>query len=149
MTASNHAATGAAIALAVQNPIVVIPLAVASHFVLDVLPHYGVPYDKRQHNQTFGRVLVIDAIMLPITVIMVLFIAGVSWWIVLLAMFLSISPDFVWVYRYWRERRGEEIEKNRFTNWHSKIQWGERPWGWTIELAWFAFIVLAVLNNYL
>jgi hypothetical protein len=146
MTATNHAATGAVLALAVQHPIIAFPLALASHFMLDVLPHYGVAYDKRPQNQKFGRVLAVDAIMLPITAIMLLFIAGAAWWFVLIAMFLAICPDFVWAYRYWREKGGVVLEKNRFTHWHSRIQWGERPWGWIIELAWFGMIIGVALQ---
>ncbi|MFZ1324307.1 MAG: hypothetical protein WAQ57_04090 [Candidatus Saccharimonadales bacterium] len=37
----NHAAAGAGIALAVRQPLLALPLALASHFVLDALPHYG------------------------------------------------------------------------------------------------------------
>lgn len=147
MTATNHAATGAVLALAVQHPVIAFPLALISHFVLDILPHYGVPYDKRPQHQTFGRVFAIDAVMLPVTAIMLLLVAGASWVLVFGAMFLAISPDFVWAYRYWREKKGEVCEKNRFTEWHSRIQWGERPWGWIIELAWFGLIIGIVLQQ--
>ena len=42
MTATNHALTGAAIAtLGKATPICAIPLAFASHFVCDSLPHFG------------------------------------------------------------------------------------------------------------
>lgn len=147
MTATNHAATGAVLALAVQHPFIAFPLALASHFMLDVLPHYGVPYDKRPHHQTFGRVLAIDAVMLPVTAIALLFIADAAWWVVLIAMFLAICPDFVWVYRYWREKKGLVLAKNKFTYWHARIQWGERPWGWIVEIAWYVLIVGVLLQQ--
>lgn len=146
MTATNHAATGAVLAMALQNPVLALPIAFASHFMLDVLPHYGVPYDKRPHHQSFGRVLAVDAVMLPITALMLVVVAGGAWWLVLLAMFLAISPDFVWIYRYYKERQGQVLDKHPFTHWHSRIQWGERPWGWIIELAWFVVIVGVVLQ---
>ncbi len=41
MTGFNHAVTGALIAGAVGNPFLAIPLAFASHFVLDAIPHFG------------------------------------------------------------------------------------------------------------
>lgn len=147
MTATNHAATGAVIALAVQQPFIVIPLALASHFALDVLPHHGLPFDKRPLHQSISRDKVVDMIMLPITGVMLLLLAGAAWWLVLLAMVISISPDFVWVYRYFSEKKGEVQNHNRFTHWHSKLQWAERPWGWIVELIWFAFIIGVVLQS--
>lgn len=146
MTATNHAATGAVIVMLVQYPLIALPLALISHFALDVLPHYGVPYDKRPQHQTFGRVLLVDVIMFPITAVMLMVVAGTFWWLVMIAMFLAISPDFVWVYRYWREKKGVILAQNPLTHWHSRIQWGERPWGWIIEMAWFVLIIGVVLQ---
>jgi hypothetical protein len=40
MTLTNHLLTGAAIAKLLPSP-VAIPIAFASHFVLDALPHFG------------------------------------------------------------------------------------------------------------
>ncbi len=147
MTATNHAATGAVLALAIQTPLLVLPIALASHYFLDALLHYGVPYDKRPNHQSFGRVLVIDSVMLPITAIMLVIVAGSEWWLVLAAMIVAWSPDFVWIYRYWREKKGVELAQNRLTHWHSRLQWGERSWGWTVELAWFVLIIGVVLGH--
>lgn len=41
MLETPHVALGAAIAVAVPNPLVSIPLAFASHFVLDMVPHWN------------------------------------------------------------------------------------------------------------
>jgi hypothetical protein len=147
MTATNHVATGAVLALAIQNPVIVLPVAFASHFFLDAMPHYGVPYDKRPVNQSFGRVLLFDMVMLPITVVMLLLFAGAFWWLVLIAMIAAYSPDLVWAYRYWREKKGHVLAQNRFTYWHARIQWGERSWGWLVELAWFSLIIGVALKQ--
>lgn len=147
MTATNHVATGAVLALAIQNPVVVLPLAFASHFFLDALPHYGVPYDKRPMHQSFGKVLAVDVVMLPITVGLLILFAGAAWWLVLIAMLAAYSPDLVWAYRYARERQGHILDENRLTHWHSRIQWGERSWGWIVELAWFSLIIGVVLQR--
>jgi hypothetical protein len=41
MTTSNHLYAGAALAMAVHHPVIGMMVALGSHFLLDVLPHYG------------------------------------------------------------------------------------------------------------
>lgn len=40
MLITPHALTGAAITVLVPNPLVSVPLAIGSHFVLDMIPHW-------------------------------------------------------------------------------------------------------------
>jgi hypothetical protein len=46
MHSINHAALGAVIGLVTKDPLIAIPAAFASHFVLDALPHYGIRGDE-------------------------------------------------------------------------------------------------------
>ncbi len=41
MLETPHVALGVAIAVAVPNPLISIPLALASHFILDMTPHWN------------------------------------------------------------------------------------------------------------
>lgn len=41
MLETPHVALGAAIAVAIPNPLVAVPLAFASHFILDITPHWN------------------------------------------------------------------------------------------------------------
>lgn len=47
MLESPHVALGVAIAIKVQNPLIAIPTSLASHFILDVLPHWN-PHINRE-----------------------------------------------------------------------------------------------------
>ena len=58
MTATNHALSGALIGLAVMQPILALPLAFVSHFMLDAVPHFG--FDEHgghlKNKKTFHKV---------------------------------------------------------------------------------------------
>ena len=57
MTATNHVATGVLIAVVVPDPWVALPLAFASHFVCDALPHFDMqlPIKSRKFANFFRR----------------------------------------------------------------------------------------------
>jgi hypothetical protein len=136
MTATNHAITAANLAL-ITKQWWVLPIALVSHFALDMLPHYGEPTLEARGTR-FKTVLAVDIVMLMLLTWLVTMTAGQYLWLVLASMFVAMLPDSVWIYRYWREHKeGELPMKNPITYFHAKIQWGERYWGWIIEIGWF------------
>lgn len=50
MTATAHALIGASIAVRFTNPIIGIPLAIASHFAADLIPHWDAGTNHRQKS---------------------------------------------------------------------------------------------------
>lgn len=58
MTATAHALIGASIAVKVTNPLLGIPLAILSHFVADLIPHWDA---RTNHKQKSRTKLVIEA----------------------------------------------------------------------------------------
>lgn len=144
MLAVNHFVTGVAIGTAISNPLIAVPVAFASHFLLDVLPHYGEPYMKRASGPIFKAITVIDAIVLAVCFIWLVQVA--SLWAVV-AGFAAMSPDLVWIYRFIVQEKWGKLQPgpaNTLNRFHAGIQWGERPWGWIFELAFFAIIVYVV-----
>lgn len=136
MTATNHAITAANLAL-ITKQWWVLPIALVSHFALDMLPHYGEPTLEARGTR-FKTVLGVDLVMLLLLTWLVIMTADQYLWLVLASMFVAMLPDSVWIYRYWREHKeGELPMKNPITYFHAKIQWGERYWGWIIEIGWF------------
>lgn len=149
MTSTNHVMTGAVIAVAVKQPELAIPLAFASHFVLDSIPHFGIYEDdviRRNRHWLFRTVLSID-IPLMITLLIViphLATAIVASWVVFASMAAAILPDSVWVYRFIREQKTKKWEPGGwYPRFHQAIQWYEHPPGLIIEVAWF--VAMAVV----
>jgi hypothetical protein len=153
MMATNHMLAGAVVAVGLQRPLLIAPLAFASHFLLDILPHFGVHHGdsaRRNKHPLFQYMVVID-ILLTITLLVMLpsiLQGAVSWWVLLLGMVLAFIPDLTWIYHFfysfWSEKK---LEISRLTRFHEKIQWGERPWGVAVELVWFGSmgVLLGVL----
>lgn len=74
---------------------------------------------------------------------LIILTAGEYRLLALLSILFAISPDSVWFYRHYREKvDGFLPKRNKLTDFHAKIQWGERPWGWILEISWFAAMIL-------
>ncbi len=144
MTSSNHAMTGAVIAVAIKRPELAIPLAFASHFVLDAIPHYGIYENdviRRNKHWLFRTVLGIDIPLFIALLIIVphLAVGTVAAWIVFASMVAAVLPDSVWVYRFFREIKTQKWEAGGwYPRFHQAIQWYEHPPGLIVEVVWFA-----------
>lgn len=142
MIGFNHALAGGVIALTVQDPLLVAPLALASHFALDALPHFGQSDKIKPYNKSFKQMLVFDAIVCFTVLGLLLWRAPELWPAILVGTFFATLPDFIWLLR------GEAKWLSWFFKFHSKIQQGERPWGWRLEIIYFISLsTLAVLTS--
>lgn len=144
MIATNHMLAGAVVATAVQQPLLVALLAVASHFVLDMVPHFGVHEDKdpvtRNRNPWFQFMLALDLTLVAALLVLLPFVMHgvVSPWILLAGMVLAWIPDSVWVHHFIRTHRGHTKHSHgRISRFHQRIQWFERPIGITVEILFF------------
>lgn len=143
MTGSNHMVAGALIATITPQPMVALPLALASHFVMDALPHYGDNNKSSWLNRHFNQVLIIDAMLTIIFILAVLFAQPLGWGLMLIAGFVALSPDLIWLPHYIADMKGNPITPGPFARFSKWIQWGERPWGIYIEIAVLAILVAA------
>lgn len=151
MTVTNHMMTGAFIAVAVPRPALAIPLALVSHFALDILPHYGygdIPREQRDKQNNFILKQTIDTYCA----------LGLIWLVpyllrnhqtpivTVVCMLVAFVPDAIWSVHYvLAQRTGKYRELNRFNRFHKAIQWCERSWGIYVEALWFALVVLATV----
>lgn len=98
-----HTVVGAAIAVKVGNPALAIPLALASHFVLEVVPHWN-PHLYTE-TKKYGRVTPASTLFVAVDVLASLaagfFIASQllpdtrHFWTVIAASFAAVLPDVV------------------------------------------------------
>ena len=143
MTALNHMATGAIIAVTIKVSLVAIPLALLSHYVCDIIPHFGIyEHDrvKRNGHWLFKLITILNLIGIPVLFILIPTHTEVmvSWLTLSACMLAAIFPDIVWVPLYVSEvRHKQEKPLGKFNQLHQTIQWYEQPLGLTVEVVWF------------
>lgn len=150
MTGINHAMTGALIVSVVSAPIIGLPLAFASHFVLDSLPHYG--KDVGGISKLTKTLWLIDLIAVPTLVLTLLFSGMQDRYLFIAGIVAAVSPDFVWVYRLFIKEKFGTIPpgpKNKFNQFHSNIQKYEFKNGVFIEVAVTLCLTLLIFKRVL
>jgi hypothetical protein len=150
MMATSHAVSGAVIALAIREPVLALPLAFVSHFVLDSLPHIGLD-EYGGHSKKpalFLKILIIDSLLL--TGLMIFLIMQSAPIIVFGCLILAGSPDLIWAYRYTIQEKfgkAKERRKSRFSQFHSKIQWSQTLRGSFFEIPFTLLMTIFVIMN--
>jgi len=138
MTTSNHALVGSLIALSLKQPALVIPLAFVSHYILDVLPHFGNTNPSLDAHQKFRKHLFVE--VLGLVGLILLIATGIYGWnLVTIAAIIATLPDIEWPLRYiFFTAKGEKPRDTLTSRLHKRIQWCEREWGLIVEIIFFA-----------
>jgi hypothetical protein len=146
MTGTNHVLTGVAIGLAVHQPMLAIPLAITSHFVLDALPHYG---SDVHDPKKFLRILAFDASVILVILLRLVITQPQYWVLAIVCGLLAASPDFMWLPNFLRDLSDHHTRKpydNPVTKFHKRIQWGEKPYNWPYEVVYVVLVLSIVLR---
>jgi len=135
MTGINHTVTGVVIGSAIGSPLVALPIAFASHFILDLLPHWGdarVPHASR----TFKTIIIVDTVVTTLFLIAVLIAKPKHWLTMIVAGLIAMSPDLMWLPNFIRTIRKRTVRSyNKLMHFHENMQI-ERPWGIFVEAVW-------------
>ena len=145
MLGFNHVLAGSIIAVITPAPFVPF-VALASHFLFDTFPHFGESKTVYPYTKSFKWLLAIDALACILGLILAIWLFPSQWFIVLIGVFFSASPDFLWLF----EHRGGPQWFQRFLVWANRIQWGERPYGWLFDVFYaglFVFTLFALAGK--
>jgi hypothetical protein len=146
MTATNHALTGAAIGLISGQPLIAIPLAILSHYVLDAIPHYEPKDIDNRLNSHFFRNYLILEVLFCFLIVVVLAVSQPAYWpLAAVCAFLAAAPDFFWINFYLKKRSGQPWRPNKYSRFAVKIQWFAKPIGAIVEVVWFAVMAGVIL----
>jgi hypothetical protein len=136
MLALNHTLFGVIIAVTVKKPELVIPLSIASHFVLDVLPHFGDAESFGTLSKSYYPVLWVDGLAATTAGLIAIAVWPAMILVITLGIWSSIGPDLFWPFAK-RTTKGSWAWK--YFNFHKRIQLSETKAGIISEIAWFAF----------
>ena len=143
MLALNHTLFGVFIAVTVKKPELVIPLAAASHFVLDVVPHFGDAESFGTLSKSFYPVLWVDGIAATAAGLVAIAVWPALFLVITLGIWSSIGPDLFWPFAK-RAKPGSWACK--YFHFHKRIQLSETKAGIISETAWFAFFSSALFS---
>lgn len=108
MTATGHALVGTVIAAKIGNPALAIPIALASHFLCDALPHWDTGHGRE--NQTKARFVtatIIDVLLGFVLsyLLIILFFPGTNLLYALLMILMAQLADWLtipWLFLNWK-----------------------------------------------
>jgi len=135
----NHALTGAAIALAVQQPLLAAPLAFFSHFVLDVTPHFGGTPVYEFGHKYFLYIMAADGVATVTAVTLVCILAPAMAALIVLCVLCAMLPDAL-LFTYYTQGK----PNTWFHRVHLGMQWFERPPGLLVEAA-YAILISTII----
>ncbi len=140
MIGFNHTLMGAIVGVTLKNPLLVAPVAFASHFACDAMPHMGKIKAFMPWKRSFIQLLLFDAVVcFSILAACIAFFDGL-WLSAALGMAFATLPDFFWVYYHNNGKPQWPLFK-----FHVWVQWAERPYGWVYEAIYaglFAFLLI-------
>ena len=139
MTGLNHALTGTAIALAVQQPLLAAPLAFLSHFLLDITPHFGGTPVYEYGHKYFPYIMAADGIIAASAVFFLCWLVPSMATLILLCVLCAILPDVLLLTYYTQGR-----PNTWFHRIHLGMQWFERPPGLIVEAA-YAILISTII----
>jgi hypothetical protein len=154
MTATNHAVTGALVATAINRPLLALPAALLSHFVIDCLPHWD--YYKFAPTPTAKRAAAMADLSLAITLITIFVLTiNAPAWLLITGAGLGILPDTMWLPFILKGTESIKANSKRPLNvirkYHIRIQWAETPklTGLLAEIVWLFLTsyLLYQINN--
>lgn len=135
MTATNHVLTGSLLGLTLHQPLLAVPLALLSHFVLDALPHYG---DKNHVHDHFKTILMLDMLIASMVLVALILLRPAYWQLGLVCGIVAASPDLMWLPMWLRELKNKRPKfENIILRFHKNIQWAERAHNYPVEVVWF------------
>lgn len=145
MTAANHALTGTAIGLVIGQPILAIPLAFLSHYILDVLPHFESGQGEKAYSKKwFHNYLKAEFIFCVLLVAFLAWKQPAYWFLASVCAFIAAAPDLASIKRFILQKNSKTYKPGRYVRFASKIQWFEKPIGAFVEVAW-AIAMLAII----
>src|SRR3989344_2191181 len=148
MTATAHALIGASIAVKVVNPILGIPLAIISHFVADLIPHWDAGTNHRKKSAMRLKVEAALDVLLGFALVMILFhTLAFDRPVYLFSMVISAQlPDWLeapsWMFNFkvppfsWVDWLGHKLQ--------SRMQ---LPWGLVTQVVIVGLLVLFALGG--
>jgi len=151
MTGTNHGMTGAVIALTVKQPLLAIPLSFFSHFVCDMIPHFGVKDkpgepDDELFKTKFNIILICDFLIAVSLMVLFGYWFPEQKWTIWACMVAAAIPDALNAYSRLYLERVKKVKYNPKEHFTARIQWSQTYKGAYVEIVWFISMWALILT---
>ena len=145
MTATAHALIGASLATKIPNPLIGIPAAILSHFVVDLIPHWDTSTDHKQKTRTRLIIEAVFDVLLGFALIFLFFRNSVNLPYLFVMVLAAQSPDWL---KAPSDMFGFNIPPfSWFDSLGHKLQWRMKlPWGLVTQIAVVGLILFATVD---
>lgn len=143
MQALNHMVFGTLVAITVNDPVIAVPVALASHIALDAIPHYGDNPRAALGSRAYNLRVIADIVACILVMLLFLSFHPINPILILVCAFFAILPDIFWPFALIVKHKGPVWAFFRF---HKNIQ-HESPSGIYVEIAWFILTTALVVNK--
>jgi hypothetical protein len=142
MLLTNHSLTGALIALTIDNPLLIAPVALVSHYALDSTPHFGIKIDSFA-DRRFQRIAWIDSPLALTAAIAAALTHPDRFWLVALGTFFACLPDLYYIPQYFLKWP----DVKWLSRFHGRIQWSETKQGIVTDLVWASLMIFLISRS--
>lgn len=145
MTATAHALIGASLAIKIASPVIGIPLAIASHYLADLVPHWDAGTNHKKKSLTRFRLEAALDVLLGFSLSYIIFGAMVDPVYLFVMIIAAQLPD-------WLEapasKFGINIPPFTWVEWLGhKLQWRmQLPWGLVTQIVIITLLILATVD---
>ncbi|OGD87899.1 hypothetical protein A3A54_01315 [Candidatus Curtissbacteria bacterium RIFCSPLOWO2_01_FULL_39_62] len=146
MTATAHALIGASIALKVTNPLLGIPIAILSHFIADLIPHWDAGTNHKKKSLTRLKMEAAADVLLGFLLAYLIFWKFVDPEYLFVMIIAAQLPDWLeapsWMFGFkvppfsWLDWLGHKLQ--------SRMQ---LPWGLVIQIVVVGLIIYFAFSN--
>lgn len=141
MTATAHAVVGTFIAVRFVDPFVSLPLALGSHYLTDLVPHWDSGTNRRQKSEKrFLTEAIVDGIVaIFVSFLIYYYIFGLTNFLYLyLVVGFSVLPDVLTIFTRFIFKK-----KNPLWNWNNRLQ---SKLNQKLQLPWGIFTQIVVIG---
>src|SRR3990167_1274917 len=145
MTATAHALIGASIAVKFVNPIIGIPLAIISHFVADLIPHWDAGTNHRQKSVIRLKIEAAIDVILGFVLVFVIFRNLVDPVYLFTMVIAAQLPDWIeapsWMF-------GFKVPPFSWLDWlgHKLQSRAQLPWGLVTQIVVVGGLLFMTVN---
>lgn len=146
MTATSHAVIGTIIAAKVGNPALAIPLALASHVLADLFPHWDTGTNKNRvsHQTVFINSFFDVLISFVLTYLMGTFLfPTTNLWYIYFIVLISQSPDWIMAPYYFFKIKDFKWMYDLQKKFDNTL---EAPWGIINQVGVLIFITVVAIS---